>query len=199
MVPGTADSGLGTLGSGFYRFNVIGVLRFIGILNAAIWLGGAVFFTFGAAPVPFSNAMKELLTEANYPYFSGAIAQLLISKYFALHIICGAVALAHLGAEWLYLGRPARRSTLILLLVLFGFGLLGSLWLQPKMKRLHQYKYAPNVSEDMRTRAAKSFRLWHATAQVFNVFVLGSLCVYVWRANNPADPTRFVSAMQFRG
>ncbi len=178
---------------------MIGLLRFIGILNAAIWLGGAVFFTFGVGQVPFSNPMKELLTEANYPYFSGAIAQLLISKYFALHIICGAVGLAHLGAEWLYLGRRARRSTLILLLALFCFGLLGSLWLQPKMKRLHQYKYAPNLTEEMRDQASRSFRLWHAASQLVNVFVLGSLCVYVWRANNPPDPTRFVSAMQFRG
>jgi hypothetical protein len=178
---------------------VIGFLRFVGILNAAIWLGGAVFFTFGAGQVPFSDAMKELLTEANYPYFSGAIAQLLVAKYFTLHVVCGAVALAHLIAEWLYLGRRAKRSTLILLLLLFGFGLLGSFWLQPKMKRLHLMKYAPNLPQDVRDQRAKSFRIWHATSQVLNVFVLGGLCVYVWRANNPPDPTRFVSAMQFRG
>jgi hypothetical protein len=178
---------------------VIGFLRFIGILNAALWLGGAVFFTFGVGQVPFSNAMRELLTEANYPYFSGAIAQLLIGKYFALHILCGSLGLAHLGAEWLYLGRPARRSTMILLLCLFGFGLLGRFWLQPKMEVLHRQKYAPNLTQTVRDRAAKSLRIWHAVAQGANLVVLGSLCVYVWRANNPPDPTRFVTAMQFRG
>lgn len=177
---------------------MIGLLRFIGILNAAIWLGGAVFFTFGAGQVPFSNAMKELL-QTNYPYFSGAIAQLIIGKYFALHIFCGVIALAHMAAEWLYLGRPARKSTLILLLVLFGFGLLGSLWLQPKMKRLHQQKYAPNLTQEVQDQSAKSFRIWHGTSQALNLFVLGGLCVYAWRANNPPDPTRFVSSMQFRG
>jgi hypothetical protein len=192
-------SGLGTPVRQFYGWRVIGVLRFIGILNAAVWLGGAVFFTLGVGRVPFSTAMRELLTEANYPYFSGAIAQLLIVKYFALHIICGAISLAHLGAEWLYQGRPARRSTLILLLCLFGFGLLGSTWLQPKMERLHRQKYAPNLSQTVRDRAAKSFRIWHATTQGLNLVVLGSLCVYVWRANHPPDPTRFVTAMQFRG
>jgi len=162
-------------------------------------LGGAVFFTFGAGQVPFSDSMKELLTEANYPYFSGAIAQLLISKYFALNLICGAIALAHLSTESLYLGRPTRRSTVILLVALFGFGLLGSLWLQPKMRQLHLLIDAPNLSQEVRDSAAKSFRIWHATAQVLNLFVLGSLCVYVWRCNNPPDPTRFVNAMQFRG
>lgn len=185
--------------AGLYRSDVIGFLRFIGIFNAAIWLGGAVFFTFGAGQVPFSSAMKALLTEANYPYFSGAIAQLLIARYFALHLICGAIALAHLSAEWLYLGRPARRSTVGLLVALFCFGLIGAMWLQPKMKELHARKYAPNLSVEIQDRAAKSFRIWHATSQVLNLFVLGGLCVYVWRANNPPDPTRFVSAMQFRG
>jgi hypothetical protein len=178
---------------------VIGFLRFIGILNAAIWLGGAVFFTFGAGQVPFSDSMKELL-QTNYNYFSGAIAQLLIGKYFALHILCGVIALAHMGAEWLYLGRPARKSTLILLLALFGFGLLGSLWLQPKMKRLHLLKYTPaELTQEVRDQATRSFRIWHGTSQVLNLFVLGGLCVYAWRANNPPDPTRFVSSMQFRG
>ena len=181
---------------------MIGFLRFIGILNAAIWLGGAVFFSFGAGQVPFSDAMMKLVGEANYPYLSGAVAQLLVSKYFALHVVCGALALAHLAAEWLYLGRPARRSTLILLLVLFGFGLLGSMWLQPKMKRLHLDKYRPaptQEDQDRAAKAAKSFRIWHATSMVLNLFVLGGLGVYVWRANNPPDPTRFVSSMQFRG
>lgn len=178
---------------------MIGFLRFIGILNAAIWLGGAVFFTFGAGQVPFSSAMKELLGEANYSYGSGAIAQLMIAKYFALHIICGMIALAHLGAEWLYLGRHARKSTMILLLVLLGFGLVGRFVLQPRMRELHQLKYAPNLTQEVRDQKAKSFKLWHATSQVLNLFVLSGLCVYVWRANNPPDPTRFVSAMQFRG
>jgi len=177
---------------------VLGFLRFIGILNAAIWLGGAVFFTLGAGQVPFSGSMKELL-QSNYPYYSGAIAQLLVSKYFALHILCGAVALAHLAAEWLYLGRPARRSTLILLIALFAFGLLGGVWLQPKMNRLHRHKYASNLPQEVQEKAVKSFRVWHAASQVMNLFVLGGLGVYVWRANNPPDPTRFVSAMQFRG
>ena len=178
---------------------MIGILRFVGILNAAVWLGGAVFFTFAVGKVPFSEPMRELLSESHFPYFSGAIAQLLVSRYFTLHIVCGMIALAHASVEWLYLGRPARRSTLILLTALFCFGLIGQMWLQPKMKRLHQIKYAVNRTSEDQQRAARSFRIWHASSQVLNFFVLGGLCVYVWRANNPPDPTRFVTAMQFRG
>jgi hypothetical protein len=177
---------------------VIGILRFIGILNAAIWLGGGVFFTFGIGRVPFSGPMEELLGNS-FDYGSGAIAQLLVTKYFALHVVCGAVALAHLGAEWLYLGRKARRSTLILLLVLFVFGLAGRFWMLPEMRDLHRFMHAPNVAEETRAQKTKAFKLWHASSQILNLFALGGLCVYVWRANNPPDPTRFVSAMQFRG
>jgi len=59
---------------------VIGFLRIVGILNAAVWFGAAVFFTFGAGFAPFSAEMKRLLGSNNYPYFSGAIAQILINS-----------------------------------------------------------------------------------------------------------------------
>jgi hypothetical protein len=171
----------------------------VGIINAAVWLGGSVFFTFAAGQAPFSAAMKQLLGEGNYPYFSGAIAQILIGKYFSLHVICGFIALGHLLAEKVYLGRPMRSATLWLLLALLGFGLVGGWWLQPKLKALHVRKYATNVVQEERDAAAASFRLWHALSQVANVGVLIGLTVYTWRANHPPDPTRFVSPMQFRG
>lgn len=185
------------MGSSYCR-GVIGLLRFIGILNAAIWLGGGVFFTFAAGRVPFSDGMEALLQD-NFPYFSGAIAQLLVAKYYGLHVLCGAVALAHLAVEWLYLGRRAKRSTLILLILLFVMGVVGRFWLHPTMKELHTFMYASNVPEELREQKTRSFRVWHAGSQVLNLFALTGLCVYVWRANNPPDPTRFVRAMQFRG
>jgi len=178
---------------------VAGLLRFVGIVNAAVWLGGSVFFTFAAGQVAFSPGMKALLGEANYPYYSGAIAQLLIGKYFSLHVICGFIALGHLLTEKVYLGRPTRRGTLWLLLALLGFGLLGGWWLQPRMKELHLTKYALNLGQEERDKAASSFRLWHALSQVANVGVLIGLTVYTWQANHPPDPTRFVSPMKFRG
>lgn len=178
---------------------MVGLLRFVGIINAAVWLGGAVFFTFAAGQVPFSDGMKSLLGEANFPYFSGAIAQLMIGKYFALHVICGSVALGHLLTEKVYLGRPIRAGTLWLILLLLGFGLIGGWWLQPRMQTLHLQKHAQNLSPEERDAARSSFRLWHVLAQVTNVGVLIGLTVVVWRSNHPPDPTRFVSPMQFRG
>ena len=71
---------------------MIGFLRIVGLLNAAVWFGAAVFFTFGVGLVPFSPEMKTLLGSNNAPYFSGAIAQIFIARYFHFQLACGAVA-----------------------------------------------------------------------------------------------------------
>lgn len=176
-----------------------GFLRIVGILNAAAWLGGALFFTFGVGPAPFSEAMEKLLGPANYPYYSGAIAQIFVARYFKLHLICGTIALLHLWAEWIYLGRMVKRFPLILLCSLFALGLLGNFWLNPKLSTLHTLKYSTTSDQLTRTKADRTFKIWHAISQTFNVFALGGLVIYVWRVNNPPDPTRFVSSMQFRG
>ncbi len=82
--------------------------------------------------------MIGLLTR---PY-AGAAAQILIERYFLFHELCGGVALAHLVAEWLYMGKPLQRLTLWLLLGIFALGLVGGHSLQPKLR-------APN---DLRPR-----------------------------------------------
>ena len=123
---------------------MIGFLRFVGILNAAVWFGAAVFFTFWSGRAPFSPEMKALLGPHNYPYFSGAIAKILIARYFSLQFICSIIAIVHLLAEWLYLGRFPQNSRLGLLLGLCLAVMVGGYWLQPRMKALHATKYAHN-------------------------------------------------------
>ena len=82
-----------------------GLLRYVGILTAAIWLGGAIFFSFVAGQIPFSPDMKALLeklgpTNANFAaYLGGAIAQIGIARYFKFQLICCIIALAHLGVD----------------------------------------------------------------------------------------------------
>jgi hypothetical protein len=168
-------------------------------MNAAVWLGSAVFFTFSAAPAFFSADMKQTLGAANYPYFSGAIAQIVLARYFAVSLTCAVIAAVHLLLEWLYMGRPARKFSLALVGGLLAFTLLGGNWLQPKMKKLHAVRYAVNVQSAERDAAAKSFRLWHAAAQILNVIMLAALVVYVWRVANPSDNLRFVRPATFRG
>src|ERR1022692_4794120 len=190
-------SGLGILRAFSYSSRVIGFLRFVGILNAAVWFGGAVFFTLGAGLAPFSQEMKTLLGPNNYPYFSGAIAQILIARYFHFQLVCGVVAVLHLLAEWLYLGKFPRKVQAGLLVALCAAALFGGYWLQPKLKGLHATKYGANTRPEIREAANRSFRAWHGVSQVVNLLLVGGLATYLWRAANPSDPTRFVSALKF--
>ena len=178
---------------------MIGFLRFVGLMNAAVWFGAAFFFTFGIGPAPFSGEMKELLGQKNAPYFSGAIAQILIARYFYFQLVCGTVALLHLVGEWVYLGRTPRGIPLGLLIGLVSVGLISGHFLQPKLKALHKTKYAVDASATARETAARSFRAWHGVSQGINLLLLAGLTVYLWKIGNPSDSTRFVSTSKFRG
>ena len=69
-----------------------GFLRFLGLFNAAVWVGGSVFFSFLAAPVFFTPEIKSLTP----PPANGLVAQAMLGRYFTLHILCGIVAVVHL-------------------------------------------------------------------------------------------------------
>ena len=165
----------------------------MGLLNAAVWLGTAIFYTAGAGPALTSQEMLHLLGTRNYPYFSGAVIQIVLARYFRLHLICAVIALLHLTAEWLYLGRPARKFWLGLLAGLFVLSVTGSVWLCPKLDRLHLTRYAPNTRIEDRAAAGKSFRVWEGVLQAVNVLMIGGVAVYLWRVTNPTDSLRFVS------
>jgi fructose-specific phosphotransferase system IIC component len=141
--------------------------------------------------------MKNLLGQANYPYFSGAIAQLFIARYFYFQIGCTMIAVVHLLAEWLYLGKHPQKLQVGLLIGLASVALIGGYWLQPKMKVLHATKYGLNHRPEIREAAGRSFRAWHGVSMMINLLMVGGLTVYLWRATNSSDPTRFVSALKF--
>jgi len=176
---------------------VIGFLRFVGLMNAAVWFGAAVFFTVGAGPAVFSSDMKHLLGENYYPYFSGAIAQVIIARYFQLQLVYSLAAFLHAEVEWLYLGRPLQKFGLGLLLCLLCFSFVGGFVMQPKVKELHTRKYALNYAPEVRAAAARSLRVWHGAAQIVNVLMLGGLAVYLWRVAHPVSTARFVAPVKF--
>ena len=162
-------------------------MRFVGVANAAMWFGASIFFTFSVGPAFFSDKMIGLLTR---PY-AGAAAQIVIERYFLFHELCGAVALVHLVAEWLYMGKPLQRLTLWLLLGIFALGLVGGYSLQPKLRALHRTIYGPGSTAQQIDQAKQSFKLWHATSQGLNVVVLGGVAVYLWRVTTPGSGYRY--------
>lgn len=176
---------------------MIGFLRCIGLLNAAVWFGAGVFFTFLGGPALFSEDMKALL-EKFYPYYSGAIAQIVIARYFRLEIVCSVIAILHLLGEQFYFGRAPQKRWRALLLVLLALSFLGKFWLEPKLEKLHTTKYASNASPELREAASASFRTWHGISQVTNLFMLAGLGFYVVRVGTPREMTHFIGAGKFR-
>ena len=177
---------------------VITILRFVGILNAAVWFGAAMFFTWAAAPAFFSPEMKEVLGPKNYPFYSGAVAQVIVARYFVLQYACGAIALLHLFFEWMFLGKTIQKFSIGLVLGLVSIGLLGGFGLQPKLKQLHRIKYGLATPADEKDRAAKIFRVWHGVAGGMNLVLLAGLGIYLWRCTSSPGGPRFVSANKFR-
>jgi len=170
---------------------VISFLRFLGVLNAAAWFGGAVFVTFFAGPAFFSDQMIHAL--ANQRYYAGAAAQVFLGRYFSLHYVCGALAAAHLLAEWLYLGRRLTRFTTGLLTLIIALTLLGGTWMQPKLHNLHHTMYFGATPVE-KTKATNTFRTWHGASQAANLVVVAGLLVYFWRLTHPRR-TREVSEL----
>jgi hypothetical protein len=176
---------------------VIGSLRCIGLLNAAIWFGAGIFFTLGVGPAIFSAEMQKLL-ETYYPSYSGMIAQIIIARYFKLAIVCAIVAILHLLAEQFYFGRAPQKRWLSLLIGLLVFSLLGNFWLQPKLNHLHTNRYAVNAPPQVRAAATQSFQFWHGISQAVNLLMLVGLGFYLIRVGNPGESTRFLASGKFR-
>jgi Domain of unknown function (DUF4149) len=181
---------------------VILVIRFIGVLNAAIWLGASVFFLYAAGGTFFSPDVKLM---GLHPFWPGVFAQRLIEKLFLLHISCSLIALVHMLAEWVYLGRILHRLVLGLLGGLFLTGLVSELVMLPKMKELHHRYYSMNadykavrIPDAERIEAKESFNRWHGAAMGGNLVVLCVLVFYFWRVTYPPDNLRFVGATKFR-
>ncbi len=183
---------------------MIGLLRFVGLINAALWFGAMVFFTFWADPIVTSEEMRGLIGQNNFPYFSTAISQLLATGFFRLYVVCSLVALLHLAAEWLYLGKYPKRLWLSLVLGLLVLGVFQAYALQPRLREWHRAEFARSEPRDssgraLREAAARAFRTWHAVSRGLDVVLVAGVGIYLWRVGNPSDPARFVSTAKFRG
>jgi hypothetical protein len=159
---------------------VVPVLRFIGLLNAAVWLGAMIFFTAVVGPTFFSAEVKGLL---GVPY-AGALAQIMVGRYLVLQEWCAGIALVHLLADWLYYNRLSSKASLWILLGCLGMSLLAERELAPKMKELHLIKYAVQTNAEQKAAASRSFSILHATSQVTNLLMLGGVLFYYWRLSN---------------
>ena len=165
-------------------------------MNAAVWFGASLFFMVGVAPAFFSPEMKKHFGDI----WTGVIAFIVFERYFALQYWCGAIAIAHQFAEWVYLGRPLQRAMIGAAFGVFVLGLVGGLWVQPRIERYHAVKYGkPDLySPQQKATAAKSLSVLHGVSRVAGLFSLVGLAFYMWRMGNPPNPPRFVPSSKFR-
>ena len=170
-------------------------IRFVGILNAAIWLGSIVFFTVVGGPAFFSPEMESILPR---PYAARAV-EVIISRLYSLQMICAFVALSHLAIEYFHCGRTPPRANVGLLTTLLILNLIGAFWLLPKMHGLQGVRYSPETTEVQKAEAARRFGAWHGISQVVNLFVLGVLVFHVWSVTRSIESPRFSNWEKFRG
>jgi hypothetical protein len=171
---------------------VIVVLRFIGVMNAAVWFGAAVFYAFGVSSAFSSPEMKRLLSGDLY---SGAAAHIVSHRYWAIYYWCGGIAVFHQLAEWVYLSRPLKSLVTYLLGLVFVIGLTCGLLIQPRMEKLYAQKYARPASgsptPEQIASATKSYSGWRTTTQVLNLLALAGLTVFTWQTIYSGNGTRF--------
>jgi len=158
-------------------------------MNAAVWFGSAVFFTFLVTTV---FHVPEILKVLGWCY-SGWVLQFLWARYFDLQLWCAGVALLHLVAECVYLGRPLSRFQLYLLVGLLCFALMGGFLLQPKVKELHLARYQKDAPSQQVKAAERAYPVWNGVTQFLNYLSLLGIMIYMWQVTGLNAQNRFGS------
>lgn len=178
----------------------IALLRFFGLVNAAVWFGSAFFYIFITEPAATnSDAMKDLLGPKNFPYFANAIVQIIGARFFTLFLVCALLAMLHVGAEWLYFGKYPKRVWQLLIFCLFLGGLAQNYGVQPALKERLVRQHSGSLPLEQREQARRSFRAFKFLSAGVNLLLLSGLGIYLWRVANPPDEMRFVAATKFPG
>jgi hypothetical protein len=177
---------------------VIGFLKFVGILNAAVWLGATICFVFGASSALHSSEIQAVLTPKHFPYVSGVITQIVADRFFYWLLACSFLSLSHLLAERLYLGKTGQRLGFGLVLGLLAATLCLGLVVQPKIRFWHLRSHAVNYTQPQREASLKMVRAWSAFGWSLHFILIAGLGVHLWRMANPPEQKRFISPSQFR-
>ena len=148
------------------------IVQLVGTLNAAVWLGGAVFFTFIAGPAFFDPALEAVLPKPE----DGVAARFLIGRFTAFQLSCGCIALVTMTLCWRLQGGKFPRAQGLLLGGILLLIVLGMVVLAPKLNALHELKYADyfdvKATKAQSEAAGKAFGPLHAISQVGNLVVL---------------------------
>jgi hypothetical protein len=176
----------------------------VGIVNAAIWFGASIFFAGVVLPGIFSEDMHRVFGVAPdspfYEFYPGGVAMTLFRRFFVLQYVCGLVALVHLFAEKLYLGRAFPRLATAIAAGALVVSLIGGLAVQPRLREFRRTMYSTTASAEQKAAAAHSFGVWHGTSQAVNLLMLAGLLIYLVRMTRPEESSRYGTLFPtFRG
>ena len=169
------------------------MVRYLAVLNAAIWLGATVFFTLGAGPAIFGPDVALFLPK---PY-RARVAEEVIARLFTLQQVCGAFALALLLADCVRAGRWVRRVHVGVVGGMWVAALLAGYWLAPKLHELQQVRYSPEANPTEQAAATRSFNAWHGISQAMNLAVLAGLLFHLGAVSRPPEAPKLANT--FRG
>jgi hypothetical protein len=171
-----------------YVEGVLAFLRFIGLVNAAIWFGTALFFTFAVGPVFFSDAILNIFGGRATPYskaYAGLVAIVVMKRYFIWLQVCGVIAVCQGLAETTYQGQTWRQFRNLLAMGLLAASLVGGFWLEPTLARLQAVKYDSRATPTQKELATRSFGMWHGISQGVNLLMVAGLLVFLWKTAHP--------------
>ena len=93
------------------KSNPLRIVQLVFLLTAAVWLGGAVFFTFVAGPMFFAPDLAEVLPKPR----DGLVAQALIHRFTAFQLSLAVIAMLTLLVGWRLEGGAFPRARVLLL------------------------------------------------------------------------------------
>lgn len=163
-------------------------------MNAAVWFGAAVFFTFLVWPLLASGYFKSIVADERMTF----VWLETLDRFFLLSSYCGAIALFHQAVEWLYTGKAVKRVMLSVTVTLFLLSLFGYYVLEPKMQRHHFAQVTVDVAPDAAKASAKAFGILRGMTHASTFALLGGIGFYLWRLSAPQPGPRF-NAARFNG
>jgi len=167
------------------KSNPLRIVQLVFLLTAAVWLGGAVFFTFVAGPMFFAPDLAEVLPKPR----NGLVAQALIHRFTAFQLSLAVIAMLTLLVGWRLEGGAFPRARVLLLAGLVALIVFGLFYITPRLEWLHRLKYPDYFIEgatpEQTAYANKAFGPLHGFSQVGNLAVLLGLVaqfILAWKA-----------------
>lgn len=173
---------------------MISFLRFVGVMNAAVWLGGTVFHLFAVAPFFGSSAVHWLLGELH----AGGTGLMLWHRFYGLQYLCIGIAWLHLLAEWVYLGRSVSKFNGWALSIGLSLTLTSHAEMSQGVEKAHWKRQNSNVSVVDRERALRVYPLWKGVWIATNAALGLTILAFSWKTLTANQGPRFMTQGRFR-